>query len=496
MPLSTDLISQFAKIVKPEDMQNNKETTVYGTAVEFNSDMYIRLDGSDLLTPVSTTTDYKPGERVTVTIKNHTAIVNGNVSSPSARTDDVKEIGDQISEFEIIIADKVSVIELDAEKGRIDDLQAENVVISETLTAQNADIDDLKTNKLDATIANLTYATVENLDATDAAIYNLDVAYGDFKVLTVNNFTTVNADIDDLDTRKLSADEADIKYADIDFSNIGSAAITELFAGSGLIRDLIVGDGVITGELVGVTIKGDLIEGNTIKADKLVVLGSDGLYYKLNLNGESVEAEQTEYNSLNGSIITAQSITATKINVDDLVAFDATIGGFKITENSIHSGVKSSADNTTRGIYLDDTGQISLGDSVNFFKYYKDIDGSYKLDISADNVNIKVGDTIKSVAESITEVEGRMMITVNVISSNGTALKDGVKQTTLSAIVYNYNTDITDTIPAINFNWLRTSLFKINDEYWNNEYGLGKKNIIITNDDVLEQATFECVVDV
>ena len=80
--------------------------------------------------------------------------------------------------------------------------------------------------------------------------------------------------------------------------------------------------------MVGVTIKGDLIEGNTIKADKLVVKGSDGLYYKLNVSAETVETEQTDQNSLNGSIITAKSITATKISVEDLVAFDATIGGF------------------------------------------------------------------------------------------------------------------------------------------------------------------------
>ena len=65
----------------------------------------------------------------------------------------------------------------------------------------------------------------------------------------------------------------------------------------------------------------------------MVVKGSDGLYYKLNTDGSTVESEQTEYNSLNGSVITAKSITATKISVDDLVAFGATIGGFNITKS-------------------------------------------------------------------------------------------------------------------------------------------------------------------
>lgn len=53
--------------------------------------------------------------------------------------------------------------------------------------------------------------------------------------------------------------------------------------------------------------------------------GNDGLYYKLNTDGNTVSSEQTAYNSINGSIITAKSIAAEKIAVNDLVAFGATI---------------------------------------------------------------------------------------------------------------------------------------------------------------------------
>ena len=118
------------------------------------------------------------------------------------------------------------------------------------------------------------------------------------------------------------ASDAEIKYANINFSNIGKAAIEYFYSTSGLIKNVVVGDQTITGELVGVTIKGDLIEGNTIVADKLVIKGTDGLYYKLNTDGITTEAEQTDYNSLNGSVIRAKSVTAEKIAVSDLVAFD------------------------------------------------------------------------------------------------------------------------------------------------------------------------------
>ena len=167
--------------------------------------------------------------------------------------------------------------------------------------------------------------------------------------------------------------------------------------------------GSVTGELVGVRIKGDLIEAETLKADKLVVLGTDGLYYKLNVSGSTVETEQTQYNSINGSIITAQSITANKIHVDDLKAFNATIGGFKITDNSIYSGVKSSINNTTRGIYLDTDGQIMFGDTSNFVKFYKDTsdpDERYKLDISVSNLSI--GSSGKSVELVINSLQNQV----------------------------------------------------------------------------------------
>lgn len=429
MTLSNDLASQFAKLLNDGNDKKPKETSMYGTFVESDKKKYVKLDGSELLTPVIQTAAAKDGERVTVTVKNRTAVVTGNLSSPAARSGDVEDLSAKVLSVEELMAKKVSTDELEATIGRIetletdnatirdtltaqsakiDDLEADNATINGTLTAQSAKIDNLETTKLSAEIAEITYATITNLDATNVAIRNLDADYGKFKDATVESFRATEADIESLNTTKLSAEQADIRYANIDFSNIGKAAIEQFYATSGIIKDLVIGDQTVTGELVGVTIKGDLIEGNTIKADKLVVKGSDGLYYKLNVSAETVETEQTDQNSLNGSIITAKSITATKISVEDLVAFDATIGGFNITDNAIYSGVKSSIDNTTRGIYQDKDGQIAFGDGDYFLKYFKDKDGKYKLAISADNIKFSasnkdldtvLGSTITSAIE-------------------------------------------------------------------------------------------------
>lgn len=484
MGLSDELISQFAKITK-DDKKTKSETTVYGTVVEYNGKNYVKLDGSELLTPVSTTTNTTPGDRVTVLIKNHSATVTGNITSPSAKNSDlemtnseVKDVGSAITKFEIVLAGKVDTTEFNAEVARIDTLSTENATIKNTLAATNADIgvlqakdvnieerltateasiqkleagdisvetlkatfatvenlnaveqnvvslegdlgdfkqltaddftavngaiDELDVNKLGVTEAKAVYATIANLNAATADITSLESSFGSFQTATSERLTAVDADIEELNTKKISATDIEGKFANIDFSNIGEAAIEAFISKSGLIENAVIGDGTVTGRLVGVTIKGDLIEAGTLVADKLVMLGTDGLYYKLNTNGVITEAEQTNYNSINGSIITAQSITASKISVDDLVAFDATIGGFKITEDSLYSGVKSSVENTTRGIYLDNTGQMSVGDSTNYIRYYKDSNGNYKLAISADELTLSSEN--KSVATAINEL--------------------------------------------------------------------------------------------
>lgn len=359
MKLSKKLVTEFVKVTNTTE-KTKAETTVYGTIVKNGDSTYAQLDGSDVLTPVSTTTDTQDGDRVTVLIKNHTATVTGNITSPAARTDDVQQIG-----------------------GDVASITEENLTLSGKLTAAQADIENLKTDKLSANEAQLTYATITNLDAANAEIDNLEATHAAFETATAQNFEAMDAKINNLVVGELEA-----VYANIDFSNIGEAAMEYLYSQSGLIENVVVSDGTITGNLVGVTIKGDLIEGNTVVADKLVIKGQNGLYYKLNTDGESIETEQTEYNSLNGSIITAKSITATKISVDDLVAFDATIGGFTITDSEIYSGVKESVGNTTRGIYLGKDGQMSVGDSQNFFKYYKDTDGSYKLEVALNGTSL------------------------------------------------------------------------------------------------------------
>lgn len=404
MSLSSDLISEFVKVTK-DDEKPKSETVVYGTTVVYEGSTYVKLDGSELLTPVSTTSTTKNGERVTVMIKDHTATITGNMSSPSARSGDVEDIVNQISEFENVIAEKVSTKDFDTEKARIDELMAEDVNIKGRLTATEAAIGTFEagdvtiTGRLDAAEGQIEYLKTDKISANDAEL----------KYATIKNLEATNAKFNNLDSTYAKITDLEAQYAKIDFANINEAAVKKIYSEYGIIDNLVFKDGRVVGELVGVSIKGDLIEAGTLKADKLVVKGSDGLYYKLNIEGGATVSEQVSdedlQNGLSGDIIVAKSITAEKVAVSDLVAFGATIGGFHIANNSIYSEGKAALANEKPGIYFDKDGQLSVGDGNNYLRYFKDENGKHKLEVSASSILMKLGGSDSTLENAIDSVE-------------------------------------------------------------------------------------------
>lgn len=87
MELDASLLKQFSEVANGGNKDKLTETTAYGTVVKNGENTYVRIDGTDLLTPVSMAMDAEHGDRVMVVIKNHTATITGNISSPaSART--------------------------------------------------------------------------------------------------------------------------------------------------------------------------------------------------------------------------------------------------------------------------------------------------------------------------------------------------------------------------------------------------------------------------
>lgn len=396
--LSTDLVKQFVESTHDET-ETKEPSRFYGTASVRPDGIYVILDGSTIPTPVSMATDAQAGDRVLVEIVNHQARVIQNINKSNSDIVAGRIEHDETGVFK----------ELRVGKEYVDTL------IASDITADSIVADRAKIKVLEAGKANIT------------------------------DLNAVKADIETLETTKLSAEDADIRYLNVDFSKIDKAWLQEFYAQSGIIKDLVIGESTVTGHLVGVTISGDLIEGNTVKADKLVIKGEDGLYYKLNIEGGSTVTEKLTkemlQNGLDGNNIIANTITAEKISVKDLIAFDATIGGFNIGTNSIYSGVKDSINNTTRGIYLDTEGQMYFGDDTNYIRYYKAADGKYKLVVSSESVMFGNGISIEKAFE---ELRDEITTLLRIESSRGTVFKNDQVSTVLSAVIYHGTKRITD----------------------------------------------------
>ena len=540
MAISYDLISEFAKVTN-DAKKEVKETNTYGTIVMYGNTPYVKLDGSEIITPCVTMIAVEEGDRVAVQIKNHNAYITGSTSNPAASTKQMNEVKEDIANFNVIVTDKLIAKDIEAINGyfqqltvitgKYDDLTAATAKIDE-LRAAYADIDrisadDIKTinaeiDNLQALIIDSEQITTDDLNAAKAQIGQLKAYNASFGYLSAEELRAMKADITNLNVNVFDAESGHVKFLNVDFSNIDIAWIGQFFSESGVIQNVQTEQGYVSGQLYGVTINGDMIIGNSIQADKLVIKGNDGIYYKLNIDGlnnistsqaskfvlletepEDWETNYADYyiinnneyihitgdttptfnantyyklssihgTGLDGTNILAQTITADKITVSDLVAFGATIGGFHISNHSIYSGVKTSVLNNTRGIYMDDNGQIAIGDSNNYLRYYLDENtNTYKLEISAGT--IEMGGTGKTLQETIDEIEEKMTVHLVLESSRGTVFKNNQASTVISVIIYRGNeriTNMTDLRTAMGNNvYLQWKWRRITD----NDYGI------------------------
>ena len=153
MILPSTLISDFVKATTDKQAQP-RESVIYGT-IQSDTE-YVKLDGSTVLTPIENKAVIaKEGDRVTVTIKDHKAIVTGNIASPAAREKDTLKIVDlnainiEISnikaDIELLKTSNVTIENtLESHTESINTLTSENETINETLTDILTQIQDLK----------------------------------------------------------------------------------------------------------------------------------------------------------------------------------------------------------------------------------------------------------------------------------------------------------------------------------------------------------------
>lgn len=456
MQLPNSLVRQFVDITNDAVAANTKTVKTHqGTAVVNDDGIFVRIDGSDSLTPVSMATDARDGDIVMVRIENHKAYIANNLTSPGSGrgASDIEE--NLNATFDVVRAKYGVFDELRVSKEYVDDLIAGDIS-ADSIIADRAKIQDLDVEKL-----NVTKAYVDELVSND---------------ISAESIVADRAKMDLLDAT----------YADIDFANVialeaSQAVIQGLLTAGGIIAEDISGvTGQFTKYLTGVNISGDLINAGTISTERLIIKSADsddGILFAINDAGELDQTELTPDElkrlTLDGKIITAGTITADKIAVTDLVAFEATIGGFHITNSSLYSGVKDAADNTSHGIYLDKDGQLVVGDGTNYLAYFLDLDGVWKLDISAESIKMSssdqtISETIDQLTNNITDVDTKIDSLEGTIDSGFTELENS--QNDVVELVSENATKISELIQQsgeidIQFTTITEAVTKINDEF-------------------------------
>lgn len=81
MELSRHILKEFADVSRGVERED-KTQYLRGTIKGSGEAKYVRIDGSESLTPISEIVDVKDGDRVLVTIENHEATILGNLTMP------------------------------------------------------------------------------------------------------------------------------------------------------------------------------------------------------------------------------------------------------------------------------------------------------------------------------------------------------------------------------------------------------------------------------
>lgn len=488
MGLSYDIISEFVKITN-DDRSKPREGTVYATIVKTSDGKFVKIDGSDLLTPTETTTDIEDGERVTVMIKDHTATVTGNVSSPSASSNRVDKVVDSVTEqigvFETVVADKVSVNELEAYKATIEILIAGKAEIGD-LEAIYAKIEDLEVKDAEIENAVIDKATIEDLEAINAKIENLEVKDAEIENAVIDNLEATKAEI-----KILNADFAQIKTlvsGNLTSDNILSFNIT---ADKVTMEDAFIKDAMID------TISAGKINAGQINTNAVTIGSEDG--------GMRISGATQQFTDRNGNvriqigrdssgdftfvlygedgtgqIINQNGITASAISdgliINDMVSDDAAISGGKLDISSVITEINNDGSTTIKSnkIHLDGQNQ-SLEVAFNSLKSQVDtiqdvtIDGDLtsvveqvqsntsKIEVNASSINTLIAED-KVIKKQVTDLEGNIVETNNELSSKYASLNQSLEgfKTTV-ANTYATKSSVNDVKNNLESNYSTTS---------------------------------------
>jgi len=211
---------------------------------------------------------------------------------------------------------------------------------------------------------------------------------------------------------------------------------------------------LITGQSGGyIVLNGD----NTGQPYELLIMDKPNMADSVNVWRWNVGGLGFSSNGYNGPYETA-------ITADGQIVADFITAG-SLVANIIKAGVLSSQDGSS--YWNLETGEVVLR--------------AYATSSSVEQTNTRID-----------EINSQKMYRLVITSTNGNIFKNGSISTTLTATVFSWDENITDTLDDNQFIWTRVSADTEEDKLWNDKHFGGTKSIEITSEDVKIKATFNC----
>lgn len=219
MKLSDNVISEFVKMTNDTPSTNTNQSKIYGTAIIYNDEQYVQLDGSDLLTPADNTVHIKNGERVTVSIQNHVATIDGNISDISASNQHLASVDNDLVNFKITTEGMFLEVRDEFNTKLTDFRVTVDGMFLEVRDETEQKISTLKTtvdgtfvevrNEIDQKVSTLKTTVDGTFVTVNQNINDLNSKYSSLKVTTDNITTEVGKKVNGSDLKTIVTQNAD-----------------------------------------------------------------------------------------------------------------------------------------------------------------------------------------------------------------------------------------------------------------------------------------------
>lgn len=376
MDLSRNIIKRYVAVSTPEKVTSNSDTR-YGTVVSQGEDTFVMIDGSSILTPVTSNVSLKDGDRVLVLVKNHEATVLGSPTAPTARLEELRALEEGVTEFEVILADKVGTGELVAMQALIEDLEAKDVEISGTLQAATASIETLTAEnatingKLDVYQADIEElqadsAKIEKIEADNVKINNTLTA----QAASISNLQADVADVDTLIFGSASGTTIQTSFSNAVIAQLGNAQIKSAMI------DSLSADKIMAGDILTNNVRVLSEDGKLLISDETIQI-SDDTRVRVQIGKDESNDYSINIWDADGKLMFSQGgITDAAIKDaiirNDMVANDANIAASKLDISSLFTEINNSTETINSNRVLIDTAAGTL--DVAFTQMSSDLD--------------------------------------------------------------------------------------------------------------------------